>query len=134
MPARILIVDDDLQTLKLIGLMLERRGHEIVAARDGGQALLKARTEAPDLIILDMMMPDMSGQEVCRQLRRDPATRDLPILMFTAKSEVSAKVQGFEAGADDYMTKPIHPNDLAARVDAALQRRAAARPDDHLSP
>ena len=122
MPAKILIVDDDLQTLKLIGLMLERRGYEITAARDGRQALHKARTETPDLIILDMMMPDMTGYEVCQQLRSQPATRHLPVLMFTAKADVDTRVQGFEAGADDYLTKPIHPNELAARVDAALQR------------
>ncbi len=127
MPARILIVDDDLQTLKLIGLMLQRRGYEIIAARDGQQALQKARTEAPDLIILDMMMPDMTGYEVCRQLRSQSVTRNLPVLMFTAKADLDTKVQGFEAGADDYLTKPIHPNDLAARVEAALQRGATAR-------
>jgi DNA-binding response OmpR family regulator len=127
MPARILIVDDDLQSLKLVGLMLQRRGYVIVAARGGVQGLAKAESDAPDLIILDVMMPDLDGLEVCRRLRSQPATSHIPIIMFTAKSQVGDKVDGFQSGADDYLTKPIHPNDLAARVDAALQRSAQKR-------
>jgi DNA-binding response OmpR family regulator len=124
MPAKILIVDDDLQSLKLVGLMLQRRGYTIVAARGGEQALAKAESDAPDLIILDVMMPDLDGLEVCRRLRSQPATSQIPVIIFTAKAQVGDKVDGFQSGADDYITKPIHPNDLAARVDAALQRSA----------
>ena len=124
MAAKILIVDDDLQGLKLVGLMLQRRGYTIVAARGGEQGLAKAVSDAPDLIILDVMMPDLDGLEVCRRLRSQPATSQIPVIIFTARAQVGDKVDGFQSGADDYITKPIHPNDLAARVDAALQRSA----------
>lgn len=127
MADRILIVDDDLDSLKLIGLMLQRQGYEITVANSGQQALVKAQAEAPDLIILDIMMPDMDGYEVCRQLRKNPATEPIPIIMFTAKAMVDDKVAGFEAGADDYLTKPTHPAELASRVKAVLARSAAQR-------
>ena len=127
MPAKILIVDDDLQSLKLVGLMLQRRGHTIVAAQGGLQALAKAESEQPDLVLLDIMMDDLDGYEVCRRLRSNPVTRDLSIIMFTAKTMVSDKVAGFQAGADDYLTKPIHPTELATRVDAVLQRHRQAQ-------
>jgi len=128
MPKKILVVDDDLQTVKLVGLVLDRRGYEIVAARDGKQALEKAASEDPDLVILDVMMPHMSGYEVSRRLRSDPETADLPILMFTAKTEVQDKVAGFEAGADDFLTKPIHPQELVSRVEALLLRSSRGQP------
>src|SRR5690606_7333362 len=127
MPERILIVDDDLDSLKLIGLMLQRQGYEILVANSGGQALGKALHEQPDLVILDIMMPDMDGYEVCRRLRQNPATEPIPIIMFTAKSAVDDKVAGFEAGADDYLTKPTHPAELASRDKAVLARNAALR-------
>jgi DNA-binding response OmpR family regulator len=133
MPAKILIVDDDLQSLKLIGLMLQRRGYLIDAARGGAQALAKADADVPDLVILDVMMPDMDGLEVCRRLRADPKTSRVPIIMFTAKILVSDKVDGFQAGADDYLTKPIHPNELAARVETALQRSLQIQPPPPLA-
>lgn len=119
---KILIVDDDLDTIKLVGLMLERRGYKISAAQLGVQALAKVQTEIPDLIILDVMMPDMDGYEVCRRLRANPATAHIPVIMFTAKSAVDDKVAGFQAGADDYLTKPIHPDELTSRVEAVLLR------------
>ena len=125
MAEKILIVDDDIDSLKLIGLMLQRQGYEISAANAGSQALTKAVSEAPDLIILDVMMPDMDGYEVCRRLRADPQTQHIPIIMFTAKTLVDDKVAGFEAGADDYLTKPTHPAELASRVKAILARSAA---------
>ena len=124
MAAKILIVDDDLESLKLIGLMLQGKGHQITAAQSGLQALRKAVDESPDLIILDVMMPGMDGLEVCRRLRADPRTAAIPIIMFSAKSDVEAKVAGFEAGADEYLTKPIHPAELVTRVDALLARAA----------
>lgn len=125
MAEKILIVDDDIDSLKLIGLMLQRQGYEISAASSGAQALTKASGEAPNLIILDVMMPDMDGYEVCRRLRVNPNTQNIPIIMFTAKTLVDDKVAGFEAGADDYLTKPTHPAELASRVKAVLARSAA---------
>lgn len=128
MPEKILVVDDDIDSLKLIGLMLQRNGYEVVAASIGSQALTKAASEHPDLIILDVMMPDMNGYEVCRSLRKNPETRAIPIIMFTAKTLIDDKVAGFEAGADDYLTKPTHPAELASRVRAILSRSVAQRP------
>lgn len=122
MSEKILIVDDDIDSLKLISLMLQRHGYDVVAASAGMQALSKAASDYPDLIILDIMMPDMNGYEVCRRLRADEHTRNIPVIMFTAKILVDDKVAGFEAGADDYLTKPIHPAELAARVKAILAR------------
>lgn len=130
MPEKILIVDDDIDSLKLIGLMLQRHGYEVIAANAGNQALSKANHERPDLIILDIMMPDMDGYEVCRRLRANADTRPIPIIMFTAKTLVDDKVAGFEAGADDYLTKPTHPAELASRVKAILARSANQRQKD----
>lgn len=127
MSDKILIVDDDIDSLKLIGLMLQRHGYEVMAANAGNQALTKALNDHPDLIILDVMMPDMDGYEVCRRLRANPDTRAIPIIMFTAKTLVDDKVAGFEAGADDYLTKPTHPAELASRVKAMLARSATQR-------
>ncbi len=127
MAEKILIVDDDVDSLKLIGLMLQRQGYEIIAANSGLQALQKAAAETPDLIILDVMMPDMDGYDVCRRLRAHSGTQSIPIIMFTAKTLVDDKVAGFEAGADDYLTKPTHPAELASRVKAILARSAAKR-------
>src|SRR5689334_8323202 len=127
MAEKILIVDDDLDSLKLIGLMLQRHGYEVVAANSGTQALAKATNDHPNLIILDVMMPDMDGYEVCRRLRANNDTRPIPIIMFTTKTLVDDKVTGFEAGADDYLTKPTHPAELASRVKAVLARSQAQR-------
>ncbi len=123
MAEKILVVDDDLDSLKLIGLTLHRQGYEIVPANSGKQALEKAAAAMPDLIILDVMMPDMDGTEVCRRLRADQTLRQIPIIMFTAKALVDDKVAGFEAGADDYLTKPTHPAELVSRVKILLARR-----------
>lgn len=128
MPERILVVDDDVDTLRLVGLMLQRQGYHIIAASSGRQALSMARSEEPDLIILDVMMPDMDGYEVTRRLRSDQVTATIPIIMFTAKSQIDDKVTGFEAGADDYLTKPTQPRELFAHVKAVLARTAKGRP------
>ena len=126
MAEKILIIDDDFDTLRLVGLMLQKQGYEIAAASDGKQGLLKSIDEAPDLILLDVMMPDMNGYEVARRLRQNPITAGIPILMFTAKSQLDDKVTGFEAGADDYLTKPTHPAELEAHVKALLSRSVKA--------
>ena len=128
MTDKILVVDDDVDTLKLIGLTLERQGFDIVAANSGRQALEKASADVPNLIILDVMMPDMDGTEVCRLLRANPALKGIPIIMFTAKAMVDDKVAGFEAGADDYLTKPTHPAELVTRVKMLLSRRQSSTP------
>jgi DNA-binding response OmpR family regulator len=122
MPEKILIVDDDIETLRLVGLMLQRQGYKIVAANNGQQALTMSKAELPDLILLDIMMPDMDGYEVTKQIRGNPATKTIPIIMFTAKSMVDDKVAGFDAGVDDYLTKPTHPAELTAHVKALLAR------------
>ncbi|MBM4421835.1 MAG: response regulator [Chloroflexi bacterium] len=108
-PRKFCIVDDDLDTLKLVGLILQRQGYEIVAANSGSQGLAKAAAEHPNLILLDVMMPDMEGYEVARRLRADADLSRTPIIMFTVKTMVDDKVAGFEAGVDDYMTKPHTP-------------------------
>jgi CheY-like chemotaxis protein len=128
MPEKILVVDDDIDTLRLVGLMLQRQGYQIVAASNGQQALSMALNERPDLILLDVMMPDMDGYEVTRRLRADPLTSAIPIIMFTAKSQVDDKVTGFDAGADDYLTKPTQPRELFAHIKAVLARGSKARP------
>ena len=122
MAERILVVDDDLDTLRLVGLMLDKQGYKISAASNGRQALALAKSEHPDLILLDVMMPGMDGVEVARQLRADPDTHDIMIIMFTAKTQADDKVAGFDAGADDYLTKPTQPAELVAHVKAVLKR------------
>src|SRR5215211_2050702 len=122
MSEKILIIDDDLDTLRLVGLMLQRQGYQISAATNGQQGLERAFEEDPDLILLDVMMPDMDGYEVTRRLRQNPATFETPILMFTAKTQLDDKVVGFEVGANDYLTKPTHPSELQARVKTLLAR------------
>jgi DNA-binding response OmpR family regulator len=122
MPEKILVVDDDMDTLRLVGLMLQHQGYRINAANSGIQAIAMAQTDKPDLILLDIMMPEMDGYEVARKLRSDPSTNNIPIIMFTAKTQVDDKVEGFEAGADDYLTKPTQPRELFAHVKAVLAR------------
>jgi len=122
MAKKILIIDDDLDTLRLVGAMLQRQGYQIAVASSGEQGLVQAANESPDLVLVDVMMPEMDGYEVTRRLRSDPQTADIPILMFTAKTQLDDKVTGFESGADDYLTKPTHPAELQAHVKALLAR------------
>lgn len=122
MTGKILLVDDDLDTLQLVGTMLERQGYQILAANNGEKALDIAQRETPDLILLDVMMPGMDGFEVTRKLRSMESTAFIPIILFTAKAQVDDKVEGFESGADDYLTKPTHPAELIARVKTILSR------------
>jgi CheY-like chemotaxis protein/MinD-like ATPase involved in chromosome partitioning or flagellar assembly len=129
MAEKILIVDDDLETLRLVGLMLQGQGYKIVAASNGAQAITLARSENPDLILLDVMMADMDGFEVARRLRADPAVFDVPILMFTAKAEMDDKIVGYEAGADDYLTKPVHPVELLSHVKTLIARTKKVFPE-----
>lgn len=127
MPAKLLIADDDMDTLRLVGLMLERQGYDVLAASSGNQALSLAKSAAPDLILLDVMMPDIDGYEVTRRLRVDPDTANIPIIMFTAKAQLDDKLTGFDVGADDYLTKPTQPQELFAHVKAVLSRVSKTR-------
>ena len=127
MAEKILIVDDDLDTLKLVGLMLQKSGFQILAASSGASGIDIALAELPDLILLDVMMPGMDGYEVTRRLRANENTQNIPIIMFTAKIQLEDKVAGFEAGVDDYLTKPTHPSELHAHIKALLTRFSKAK-------
>jgi DNA-binding response OmpR family regulator len=127
MPEKILIVDDDMDTLRLVGLLLERQGYQILAANNGVQAVEMAKSNQPDLILLDLMMPDIDGYEVTKQLRAENSTTDIPIIMFTAKNQVDDKLLGFEVGADDYLTKPTQPREIIAHIKAVLTRTIKTR-------
>jgi two-component system phosphate regulon response regulator PhoB len=121
----ILVVEDEAALVTLLRYNLEREGFRVAAARDGEEALLLAREQKPDLVLLDWMLPLLSGIEVCRQIRRMPELRQVPIIMLTARGEEGDKLRGLDSGADDYVTKPFSPSELVARVRAVLRR---ARP------
>jgi two-component system phosphate regulon response regulator PhoB len=129
MKPKILVVDDEPDAVELIGFNLNAAGFQVVSAEDGAEALEKARTTAPDLIVLDLMLPEVDGLEVCKILRRDPATSGIPILMLTAKASELDRVLGFELGADDYVTKPFSPRELVLRIKRLLQRHQAPGED-----
>ena len=122
MAQTILIIDDDIDTLKLVGIMLERKGFRILASTTGEKGLKLVEKEIPDLILLDVMIPDISGYEIARSIRSNPNTETIPIIMFTARSQVDDKVEGLEAGADAYITKPARPRELFAQVNSILKR------------
>jgi pilus assembly protein CpaE len=123
MAAKILIVDDDPETVDFLNLVLSRQGYQAVVANNGKEALSMARSEQPDVIILDVMMPDIDGYEVARTLRKSPDIASIPILMFTAKAQVEDKVAGYDSGVDIYLTKPVHPVELQANIKALLSQR-----------
>ena len=122
MTPKILIVEDETALVTLLRYNLEREGYAVSEAGDGEEAMLRISEDKPDLVILDWMLPLLSGIEVCRRLRRAPETRALPVLMLTARGEEADKVRGLDCGADDYMTKPFSPRTLLARVRALLRR------------
>jgi len=119
---KILIVEDERDILHLVKLYLEKEGFRVSTAVTGPDGLKAARTDRPDLLVLDLMLPDMDGLEVCKRLRTEPQTATLPIIMLTAKAEESDTIIGLELGADDYVTKPFSPKALVARVKALLRR------------
>ena len=121
---KILIVDDELDTLLPLKRALEMEDFNVVEAQDGVEALEKVRSEIPDLVLLDLMLPKINGFEVCQRLKQDEATSSIPIIMLTAKGETSDKIEGIEIGADDYVTKPFNLDELKARVKAVLRRTA----------
>ncbi len=120
----VLIVDDERDLVSLLDFNLRQAGFETLLAGTGEQALAQVRRRVPDLVVLDLMLPDVSGTEVCRQLKGDPRTRHVPVLMLTAKGEELDRVVGFEVGADDYVTKPFSVRELVLRVKAVLRRGA----------
>ena len=127
--ATILVVDDEPKITQLVRDYLERAGFGVVTAADGREALMRARTEHPDLVVLDLGLPQLDGLDVTRRLRRDG---DVPIIMLTARDDETDKLIGLELGADDYVTKPFSPRELVARVRAVLRRRDRAGADDVL--
>ncbi|MEC7518501.1 MAG: response regulator transcription factor [Myxococcota bacterium] len=122
MSEHILIVDDEPDIVELIDYNLTSAGYSVTTARDGASAMAEVRRQRPDLILLDLMLPDVSGTEVCRRLRKDPSMEGVPIMMITARGDEIDRVVGFELGADDYVTKPFSPRELVLRVQAVLRR------------
>jgi two-component system phosphate regulon response regulator PhoB len=124
MNAKVLVVEDEPQIQELVAVNLEHAGHRVVRASSAEEAEAAIRAELPDVLLLDWMLPGESGLAFARRLRGDPRTRDLPILMLTARAMEADKLSGLEAGADDFITKPFSPKELAARIKAVLRRRA----------
>ncbi len=122
MGSRILVVEDEVDLADLVAFNLRGEGHEVTVALDGNTALAEIQRGRPDLVVLDVMLPDISGIEVCRRLRRQRETVRLPVIMLTAKTDEVDRVVGFEVGADDYVTKPFSPRELVLRVEAILRR------------
>ena len=125
MGSRILVVEDEPDLAELVALNLRGAGHDVTVSHDGNTALAEIQRHQPDLVVLDVMLPDLSGIEVCRRLRRNPQTVRLPVIMLTARSDEVDRVVGFEVGADDYVPKPFSPRELILRVDAILRRTTA---------
>lgn len=126
MKSKILVVDDEPEAVELIEFNLKQAGFEVVSAADGAEALMKARSALPGLIVLDLMLPEVDGMEVCKMLKRDAATARIPIIMLTAKAAEIDRVLGLELGADDYVTKPFSPRELVLRIRKLLSRGSAA--------
>ena len=121
---KVLVADDEEDVLNLVGSNLRHAGFAVLKAANGSEALEKARAENPALIVLDLMLPGLSGLEVCRALKSDPATARIPIVMLTAKAEEIDRIVGLELGADDYITKPFSPRELVLRVKSVLRRHS----------
>ena len=122
MRAKILVVDDEPEAVELIEFNLKQAGFDVIAATDGAQALRKARSSVPSLIVLDLMLPEIDGLEVCKMLRRDPATARIPIIMLTAKAAELDRIIGLEMGAEDYIAKPFSPRELVLRIKKVMLR------------
>ncbi|MGH9734217.1 MAG: response regulator [Candidatus Acidiferrales bacterium] len=122
LPSRILVIEDDRDIVELVRYNLEKDGYQVTACVDGATGLAQVRKSPPDLLLLDLMLPKLSGLEVCKEIRRDDRLSRLPILILTARGEEADRVVGLELGADDYVTKPFSPRELVARVKALLRR------------
>lgn len=123
MKSKILVVDDEPDVVELVEFNLRNAGFDVVTAEDGEAAVKKARSSCPDLMVLDVMLPEIDGFEVCKLLRRDPSTAKIPIIMLTAKAAEIDRVLGLEFGADDYLTKPFSPRELILRIKKLIQRK-----------
>lgn len=121
--SKILVVDDDTDICELISFKLESMGHDVITERDGEGGLAAARAELPDLVVLDWMMPRLTGLEVCVALRDDPQLAKVPVILLTAKAQEADVQRGFAAGVDDYIVKPFSPRELGSRIDVLLDRR-----------
>ncbi|NWG46532.1 MAG: phosphate regulon transcriptional regulator PhoB [Alphaproteobacteria bacterium] len=128
----VLVVEDEAALTTLLSYNLEREGYRVTAVRDGEEALLVADEERPDLVLLDWMLPQVSGIEVCRRLRSRPESRNLPIIMLTARGEEADRIRGLDLGADDYITKPFSMTELLARIRAVMRRIRPALADDNV--
>jgi two-component system phosphate regulon response regulator PhoB len=126
--ARVLVVEDERDLQEVIAYNLREQGHEVTASGQGGDVPALVRGQRPDIVILDLMLPDMSGLEVCRILKSDPATRPIPVVMVTAKGAEVDRVVGFELGADDYVVKPFSVRELLLRIQAVLRRAQPVEP------
>src|SRR5438094_489922 len=130
--AKILVVDYERDGVELVELNRKSAGYEVVTAADGSEALKKARTHSPDLIVLDLMLPEVDGVEVCKILRRDPATSGIRVIMLTAKAAEIDRVLGLELGAEDYVTKPFSPRELLLRIKRLLRPAATEEATDRI--
>ena len=132
MKPHILVVEDEPPLVEVLRYNLENEGYRVSVATDGTDALTQIQASPPDLVILDWMLPQLSGIEVCRQIRTDPDSKDTPVIMLTARGEEADRVKGLVSGADDYVVKPFSPTELLARVRAVLRRSVSSSPDETL--
>ena len=124
---KILVVDDEIYIVHILDFSLGMEGYDVITALDGEQAFEKARAEKPDLIVLDIMMPKLDGYETCKMLKHDEITRDIPVILLSAKGRNVDQKIGFEVGADDYITKPFSPRKLVERINAILGQNSSQR-------
>ena len=129
MKQKILVVDDEPEAVELVGFNLKQAGYDVISASDGEEALKKAKAHLPALVVLDWMLPEMEGVEVCKLMRRDAATANIPVIMLTAKASEIDRVLGLELGADDYLTKPFSPRELVLRIKKILDRSKVKQPE-----
>jgi phosphate regulon transcriptional regulator PhoB len=127
MKSKVLVVDDEPDVRELLSFNLKGAGFDVIEAENGEQALKKSKLDLPQVIVLDLMLPEVDGIEVCKQLKRDAATSSIPIIMLTAKASELDRILGFELGADDYLTKPFSPRELVLRVKSLLRRRETSQ-------
>lgn len=128
----ILVIEDEQDILDLVAYHLEQAGNRVLKTMDGAEGLQLCRDKLPDLVVLDLMLPNMEGKEVCRRIRRGAETNRIPVLILTAKTEEVDRIVGFEIGADDYMTKPFSPRELVLRVESILNRTLQRKPASNL--
>jgi two-component system alkaline phosphatase synthesis response regulator PhoP len=131
--ATILIVDDEREIRELLRYNLEREGYQVLTAQAGEEGLSRIFSAHPDLVLLDLLLPGLNGLEILREVRNEPSTKDLPIVLLTARGAEMDKLLGFERGADDYITKPFSPREVIARIDAVLRRARAPREPEALA-